>query len=419
MYKITGKKLEASTVKLGGSKNAILPIIAASCLCSEDVTLHNVPTKLNDVKVMLEVLNGLGFKNKIVDDSTVIMLGSQNTDISSDVSEEASLIRYSLLFMSILLSKTGKLNMPSPGGCNFGERKYDIHLDSLIKMGATMEDDCVKIVGDAPNGLKGTDLNFHTATTTGTENVLIAAAMAKGKTTISNAHTNPEVNDMINFLNSVGAKITYKPRYIEVEGVDRLGGGEYTITSDRMEAVTFMILAAIHRSEICIENYSCRDIPVETDLLRNIGVEIFEWGGNIYISAKDKELNPFSMCTGPFPAITDMQPLFSALAATIKGQSVITEMRWAERFQYVSQFNKMGIDINNYQNCAVVDGGATIKGADVFSNDLRAGAALTLLATAAEGDSIIRNSYQIGRGYNGFVEKLCGLGLIVEELPEE
>lgn len=316
----------------------------------------------------------------------------------------------------MLLHQTGKVEDPAPGGCKLGDRKYDIHIESLRKLGANVVEEEGKIKGKLQGKFKGNELLFHIATTSGSESAILGAVLAEGKTIIKNANTRPEVIDMINFLNAMGADITYKTRYIEINGVKELSGGEYTVIKDSHEAVSYMILAAMMRSEIMIKDFNLDFIQEDATLLRQIGVDIYEWGGNVYVSAKKKSLLPFSMATSPYPGInSDMQPLLAALACTIEGESIVTDTRFNERFQYVDEFKKFGFDIVNYENCAVIHGSKMIEGTSVFATDLRAGAALTFLGCWAKGYTYIDNYYQTQRGYVGIIDKLRCLGVNVDE----
>lgn len=414
MITVLGGKEIFGEINLSGAKNSALPIIVAACLASDDVVLNNIPVALNDVQVLIAVLRDLGYKIVVEGNSLYFNKPNMQT-ISTVVSDEASKIRYSLLLLPLLLSARGKVSNPSPGGCNLGDRKYDIHLDLLQRLGAQIDDNLERITGKLEDGFKGCELLFHTATTSGSESAIIAAAISKGKTIIKNANTRPEVIDLINFLNHLGAKITYKTRYIEIEGVDKLDGGEYEIISDSHEGVSYIILAAMTRSEIKINNFNTKFIKEDVELLRSIGVEIFKWHNDLYVSAKNRELRPFSMATSPYPGInSDMQPLLAALATTIQGESIITDTRFTERFQYVEEFLKLGADIDNYQNCAIIQGGKTLTGAAVYATDLRAGAALTFLAAVAQGKTTIENYYQTERGYANIFEKMQGLGITMK-----
>ncbi len=415
MVTIRGAKNIFGEISLSGAKNAALPMLVAACFCSETVTLKNMPVELNDVKVMISILQDIGFSVSVNGhDVTIENPGKAN--IQSMIPEAAGRIRYSLLLLPLLLYRTGSVQDPIPGGCKLGDRKYDIHLESLNKLGARMREDEHYISGILDYGFAGNELLFHIATTSGSESAILAAVLAKGKTVIKNANTRPEVIDMIRFLNAMGADINYKTRYIEIHGVDSLKGGEYTIIKDSHEAVSYMILAAMMRSEIMIKDFDLDFIQEDATLLRQIGVDIYEWGGNVYVSAKGKTLRPFSMATSPYPGInSDMQPLLAALACTIEGESIITDTRFTERFQYVDEFKKFGFDIVNYENCAVIHGANTINGSDVYATDLRAGAALTFLGCWASGTTTIDNYYQTKRGYVGIVDKLKDLGVDISE----
>jgi len=416
MYIIEKSNEVSGEVLLNGSKNAVLPIMAAACLCEDEVTLYNVPLELNDVKIMLETLQEVGFNIEPIGNDTLKYYPQRNKTINNTVSEKGSRIRYSLLLLSLLMHKCGKAKITKPGGCNFGDRKYDIHLDSLTKMGAAINEDQQYIYGSSEAGLKGRTLLFHTATTSGTENVIIAGIKADGTTIIQNAHTCPEVLDLVRFLNHMGASIRYKARYIEIEGNHKLGGGEYTIMNDKDEAVTYMILAAINRGRIIIKNFDHRILQSEVHLLRQIGVSVEQQGSDICIDARGRSLEPFHLATAPYPGIVDAQPLFAALAMTIEGESIITEMRHMSRFQYVDEFRKLGADIDHYYNCIIIHGGKALHGAEVNAPDLRAGAALLLAGSVSEGKTIIRNEEQIERGYSSIVKKMSALGCNIKSL---
>ena len=417
MYVIKGTNELFGEINLSGSKNSALPIIVAACLSEENITLHNVPLELVDVKILLDLLSNIGFNVIKKNDDKLEFYDNYNKKINYEVPEEGNKIRSSLLFLSLLLKRIGKVKIPPPGGDNIGLREYDIHIDSLCEMGADIKEEGGYIKGELQGNFKGKNLTFHTATTSGSENVIIAATLAEGNTTIRNANTRPEVIDLIKFLTVIGARIKYQTRYIEIEGVNRLNGGEYRIMNGRDEGLTYMILAGIQRGEVKINNFSIDTIKTEANLLREIGLEIFEWGNGVYVSAKNRDLKPFSMATSPYPGInSDIQPLFAALAATIEGESIITDMRFKDRFQYVKEFKKFGIDINNYSNYLIVNGGKKLKGSNVYATDIRCGAALILLGSTARGITKINHKIQIDRGYINIVDKLNNLGVKIHSL---
>ena len=414
MYKVQRADRILGDIHLSGAKNAALPIIVAACLCEEDVTLTNIPLQLKDVTILVGILNEVGFRIEMTGTDTLIYHNSEKQTIEYEVPEEANKIRYSLLLLSLLLQKCNRVELPSPGGCKIGNRKYDIHLESLIQMGAKIEDD-EYISGKLAGRFIGDEMTFRIATTSGSENVILAGVLAEGKTIIRNANTRPEVLDLIHFLNAMGGDISYQTRYVEINGVKRLHGGEYRVLSGRDEAVTYMILAGMCRGEVKINQFTCENVQIDVDLLRKIGIDIFEWNDDTYISAKNKTLKPFSMATSPYPGInSDMQPLFAALAATITGESIITDMRFTDRFQYVEEFKKFGMEIANYSNCAIIQGGKPLSGAKVVSPDLRGGAALMLLGNVAEGITEVDNTYQIDRGYLDIRSKLNKIGCKID-----
>lgn len=415
MYVVEKARRVYGEVMLSGSKNAALPILLSTLLCNDTIILKNVPLELNDIKVAIDILKNFGTIIKKIDNST-IEISNKKQKINKNVLESANYIRSSLLFLSILLNLKDEVYIPLPGGDQIGERKYDIHLASLREMGAEIKEEDKYFQAKINGKFKSRHLNFHTATTTGTENVIIAALFAPGKTVIENANTRPEVIHFINFLNKIGAKITYNTRIVEIEGVDKLYGGEFEIMLGRDEALTYAILAGITRGEICIKNFNLINVQTDVNLLKQIGIDIFEFGNDVYISAKNKQLKPFSMATAPYPGInSDMQPLFAALAATIEGESIITDMRFETRFQYVNEFKKMNINIKNYSNTCIIYGGEAIQGNRVIATDIRCGAALVLLGCVAGDKTIIENSNQIDRGYIDIASKLNYLGCNIKK----
>ncbi len=411
MYTIKQAKNVSGDINLSGSKNAVLPIMVAACLCEESVVLKNVPLELRDVQILYDILIESGFNIEIIKPDMLRYNPVSEEKIITDVSPLAGKIRYSLLLLSLMLQKVKQASIPLPGGCSLGDRKYDIHIDALSKMGAQVSEDDGKILGKLNGKFIGRTLTFHTATTSGTENVIIAGVLATGTTIIENAHTCPEVIDLINFLNSMGANINYSARYIEIQGVNSLRGVEYRIMNDKDEALTYMILAAALRSSLRIKDFDIDIIPSEASLLREIGADVFQVGRDCFVNSTYKGLKPFHLATSPYPGIVDAQPLFAALALTIQGESIITEMRHSSRFQYVEEFKKFGGNIKQYHNCIVIIGGKQLSGATVKAPDLRAGAALIIVGALAQNETTIDDEYQIERGYSEMVKKLEGIGI--------
>ena len=404
-------------ISLSGAKNASLPIVAATALTGAGTLVHNVPFELKDIQVLLNVMSDMGVKWHSCKHD--LYIDSVNA-IDGFASEDAGKIRSGLILLPIFASLCGRASIPIPGGCKLGDRKYDILLDCIRKMGADVVEKNDRISVSIENKFKGIDTSFHIATTIGSENIILAGCLANGETVARNANTRPEVIDLANFLNKSGASISHKTRILTIKGVKELGCSEYEVMADRHEAVSYMILAAMHRGELCIRNFNLEYIKEDVELLRRIGVSIYEWGNDVYVSAKNKELKPFSMVTYPYPGInSDMQPLFAALAATIPGESIITDTRFTERFQYVDEFKKLGIDITNYENCAIIQGGKMLTGTNVTAIDLRAGAALTFLGTLADGVTIVDNFYQVERGYANIIQNFHKLGINILESIDE
>lgn len=410
---INGPAKLKGSIHVRGAKNAALPILVASALSNQDVTLTNVPTEFNDVHMALNALEYIGCRITRNDGSVKINAGNiKESILPEDISSK---FRSSLVFLGLLAARKGHSKVYLPGGCKLGERKFDLHLEGLRALGAKVEltEDAIEVYADE---LKGADINFYLPTTTGTQNVIFAACFAKGRTRIFNANTRPEIVDLGLFLNQLGAKVSVKNRMVEVEGPVVLNGGQYSIMSGWDEAVTYMLAAGMTKSEICIQNFNLDAVQQDVAYMRQAGIEVFQWGGNVYVSAKNKSLRPFDLFTAPYPGVnSDMQPLFAALASQCEGESTITDQRFTDRFQYVNELKKLGVNIDSYGNCAVVNGLSHLKGAKVSGIDLRCSAALVLSALAAEGTTEIGNIYQLYRGYENITGKLSALGADIRE----
>jgi len=278
----------------------------------------------------------------------------------------------------------------------------------------------IQLLGDTieikAEKLVGTDIDFYLPTTTGTETVMLSACFAKGRTRIFNANTRPEVVDMAKCLNAMGADISVSNRVVEIKGRHELTGCRHTIMKGWDEALTFILAAGVAGGEICVKDFSTEHIGGDIAYLREAGLDIFEWGGNVYATANKRKRKAFDLFTAPYPGVnSDMQPLFAVFASQCSGESTITDQRFTERFQYVKELQKLEMPIRNYGNCAVVQGPAKLKGASVTALDLRCGAALILAAMAAEGTTVIDNCYQIERGHENIVERFRNLGTDIEK----
>jgi len=415
LFRITGGNKLAGEVNLSGAKNASLPILFGSLISDGIVELENVPVLMEDIRVALEIIRSIGADVKI--DGNRVVIDPSGIKSSALPLELVSRIRYSLLLLGVFLNRFGRVELPFPGGCDIGTRKYDLHIKGLSDLGAKMEANDKGIFGSV-DSLKGAEVEFYLPTTSGTENIMIGACMAKGKTVIRNANTRPEILDFAKFLNSMGANIKIANRLIEIEGVDSLCGTKHEIMKGADEAMTYMIAAGITGSDIVIKDYNLDYLRVDTQYLLDSGMEIFEWGGSVYISGR-KGIDPFDMFTAPYPGVnSDMQPLFAALALKAPGESTITDQRFTDRFSYVKELKLFGAEINHYGNCAVVLGGKELSGATVHATDLRGGVSEVLVGLMSKGETVIDNIYQIDRGYERLEEKLRGIGGNIERIED-
>jgi UDP-N-acetylglucosamine 1-carboxyvinyltransferase len=414
-FRITGGNRLNGEVELSGAKNAALPVLFGSLITDKIVKLHNVPVLMEDIKVAIEIMRSIG---AIVDaDGNSLTIDPSGIKDPALPLELVSRIRYSLLLLSAFLNRFGRVELPFPGGCDIGTRKFDLHIKGLQDLGAKMEVTDNGIFGSVDK-LRGTEIEFYLPTTSGTENIMIGACLAEGRTVIRNANTRPEIQDFAGFLNGMGADIKISSRFIEINGVESLGGTEHTIMKGGDEAMTFMIAAGMTGGDIMIKDYNLDHVMVDAEYLRGSGMDIFEWGDSVYVSGK-KGIQPFDMFTAPYPGVnSDMQPLFAALALRAPGESTITDQRFTDRFAYVKELKSFGAEINHYGNCAVVSGGRELKGAYVKATDLRGGVAEILVGMISEGETTIENVYQIDRGYELIEEKLKPLGADIERIRD-
>jgi UDP-N-acetylglucosamine 1-carboxyvinyltransferase len=412
-FRVSGGNRLNGEVNLSGAKNASLPILFGSLISDGIVELENVPVLMEDIKVAIEIIRSIGASVEVSGNS--VRIDPSGIKDPALPLELVSRIRYSLLLLGAFLNRFGRVELPFPGGCDIGTRKFDLHIKGLQDLGAEMEVTDNGIFGKVDK-LRGAEIEFYLPTTSGTENIMIGACLAAGKTVIRNANTRPEIHDFAKFLNGMGADIRVSSRLIEIQGVDRLGGTGHRIMKGGDEAMTFMIAAGMTGGDVVIKDYDLGHVLVDIGYLRGSGMEIFEWGGSVYISGK-KEIHPFDMFTAPYPGVnSDMQPLFAALALKAHGESTITDQRFMDRFAYVKELKSFGADINHYGNCAVVSGGKKLTGTTVRAADLRGGAAAVLVGLISEGKTTIDNIYQIDRGYEMLEKKLGALGADIERV---
>jgi len=400
-------------VKISGAKNSVLPLLAATILTDKLCVIEDVPN-LADVSVMKKILEKYGSK---IDDSEPGTIRIQTPEIISCEGDKELVqeMRASIFTMGPLLARHGKVVMPLPGGCTIGKRPIDLHLKGFRALGAKVTEDIeneVVTVELGPEGLVGDAIYLDFPSVGATENILMAATLAKGTTIIENAAKEPEIIDLANQLNKMGAKIkSAGTDMIRIEGVESLSGCVHEAIPDRIEAGTFLLAAAITRGDILIKNAIPGHVRPIIAKLRECNVEIDVRPEGIYVDARNKELVATDIKTLPYPGLpTDIQSPFMAFLTTVKGSSVVRETVFENRFMHVVELNRMGADIITENREARVPGGKKLHGAKVRATDLRAGAAMVIAGLVASGTTEISEIFHIERGYEDFVGKLKSLG---------
>lgn len=403
-----GNRLTGS-VKTSGAKNAVLPIIAASILGNTPSRLEEIPA-LDDVRTICAVLNCLGIK---VDASEPHVLNIDSTEITSCEApyELVRCMRASFLVMGPLLARKGKARISQPGGCAIGTRPIDLHLKGFEALGVKIEQGHGYIEATAPNGLVGTTIYFDFPSVGATENVMMAAALAEGTTILENPAEEPEIVDLANYLNQMGAKIRGAgTNVIRIEGVKELHGADHTVIPDRIEAGTYMIAAAMTGGDIVVENVLTEHQKPLIAKLREAGVTVEEDVDRVRVVGGEK-LKAIDIKTLPYPGFpTDMQAQMMAMMAIAEGRSKVTETVFENRFMHVGELGRMGANIKIDGRIAIVEGVSTLTGCEVKATDLRAGAAMILAGLVANGETEIGEVYHIDRGYTNIEEKFKKLG---------
>ncbi len=401
-----GKKLSGN-VEVCSAKNSVLPIISASILTKEQVIIKNCP-KISDVINMVKIIQNLGVNCEFFGNDLIIDSKNLNcTRVDKNLAKE---LRASVLLMGALVCRENKAEIPNPGGCEIGLRPIDIHVNALKRLGVKfrLEEDFLVC---SSNTRKGERIYLDFPSVGATENAILASVTAEGKTEIHNAAKEPEIVDLMKFLNKMGAKIYGAgTSIILIEGVKELHGTEYKPMGDRIEAGTFMLAAAITGGEIEIKGCNAKNISHLSHKLCDNACKITTYNDIIYIKSKGKR-KAFSFSTGPYPDFpTDLQPQTMVLSAISNGVSVISETVFENRFKHVYELKKMGADIFVKGKTAVVNGVKNLVGAEVFSLDLRGGAALVLAGLSAEGETVVNGLHHIDRGYFELDKKLISLG---------
>lgn len=408
---IQGGKVLCGDVLISGSKNAALPIMAATLLAMDNVTLSNVP-HLKDVTTMMELLGQLGAK-LVVDEKMNVQVDASYTNKFIAPYDLVKTMRASILVLGPLLTRFGQADVSLPGGCAIGTRPVDLHLKALKAMGAEIIVKNGYIKARCKNGrLQGRPLVFDTVTVTGTENILMAAVLAEGKTIIKNAAREPEVVDLANFLNTIGADVTGAgTSTIEVNGVERLTGGAYSVMPDRIEAGTYLTAGALTCGRVTVKRVKPENLLSLLCKFEEIGAALEI--GEDWISLDMHGMRPqaVNISTAPYPAFpTDMQAQFMALNTVADGTSSVMETVFENRFMHVQELQRMGAQISVHGNTAMVSGIERLTGAQVMATDLRASASLILAGLAAEGETTVERIYHVDRGYERIEEKLSMLG---------
>ena len=413
---IKGGNSLSGTISCSGAKNAALPMIASTILCDEKVILKNLPY-LQDITTMFELLGSMG--------ADILLDENMNFTISSyalkDIEARYELVktmRASILVLGPLIAKYGKARIALPGGCAIGSRPVNYHLDALKQMGAKIELKNGYIEASAKE-LLGTNIKFEGVTVTGTENIMMAATLAKGETVILNAAREPEIMDLADMLNSMGARIVGAGSdTITVNGVDSLKGTDFDIPADRIEAGTYLVAAAVTKGNIKVEGINPIRLMKVIDKLKNTGAEIDLTNDSISISMTKDYPEPVDITTAPFPEFpTDMQAQFSVINAISNGTANIYETVFENRFMHILELNRMGCNIQVNGNHAIIKGVESIYGAEVMATDLRASASLILAGLCAKGETVVDRIYHIDRGYERIEEKLNYLGANIVRLP--
>ena len=409
ILRVTKGRLEGK-VKVSGAKNSALRLLAAALLTDENVELHNFPNGLLDVQVHLEMLKVLGKDYTGSGDYVKITEDDSKTTTVLDWKERS--IRNTLLILGALVTRFGEGRVPLPGGCKLGERKYDLHVMLLERLGAEVWEEGEFLCAKAKTGrLKGTDIFLPMRSTGATENSIITGSLAEGKTTVWGPHIRPEILDLIDMLSKMGAKIkVFGQQRIEIEGVSKLSAVSHSVIPDNMEALTWAVGSVITNGDIEIENFPSEHLDVPLIFLKESGIKLYQGPGSVIV--RGGVPYPLEISTGPYPGInSDMQPLLAVYGAVSQGESKIVDLRFPGRYGYADELAKMGMKHKVEGDMLVIEGGTPLHGAEVSALDLRAGIALLLAGLTAEGETVINNAWQIGRGYENIDKKLEGLGV--------
>ena len=413
---IKGGKSLLGEIDCSGAKNAALPVIAGSILSSDDITLKNLPY-LQDITTMFELIGSMGADISL-DEKMNFKLNTSNLSNLEARYELVKTMRASILVLGSMVAKYGYAKIALPGGCAIGSRPVNYHLNALEKLGAEISLNNGYIEAKAKK-LIGASIEFEGVTVTGTENLMMAASLADGLTVLTNVAKEPEISDLADFLNSMGAKISGAGTdEIRIEGVEELTGTTFKIPADRIEAGTYLVAAAITNGKITIKKIDSARMGSIIETLQKAGAEVCLNENSISLDMTKNTIKPVDIVTAPFPGFpTDMQAQFTVLNCIGNGESSVKETIFENRFMHVQELNRMGTDITINGTTALINGVDSISGAQVMATDFRASASLILAGLIAKGETIVDRIYHIDRGYERIEEKLSNLGAEIIRLP--
>jgi UDP-N-acetylglucosamine 1-carboxyvinyltransferase len=419
-----GRKLNG-TIPISGAKNATLPLMIASLLTDETLVLENVP-RLADVALLQRILGNHGVDVMVGGkrpgetqyDGQTLHISAANIIDTTAPYELVSRMRASFWVIAPLLARMGEAKVSMPGGCAIGTRPVDLLIMALERLGAEIEIDGGYVIARAPRGLRGGEIAFPKVTVGGTHTALMAAALANGTTLIENAAREPEIKDVADCLNKMGARITGAgTSRIEVEGVNKLSGARHRVVADRIETGTYAMAVAMTGGDVLLENTQAELLQTGLDVLTQAGVEITPTNAGIRVARNGAGLAPVEVTTAPFPGFpTDLQAQLMALMTRAKGTSRITETIFENRFMHVQELARLGARIHLHGETATVEGVARLKGAPVMATDLRASVSLVIAALAADGDTMVNRVYHLDRGFERLEDKLAACGAQIERI---
>jgi len=415
---ITGGAALHGEIRISGAKNSALPILAATLLCPDSVELHNLP-HLNDITTMNELLRCLGVDLVVTETMSMEAHAREVSNVTAPY-DLVKTMRASILVLGPLLARCGRARVSFPGGCAIGSRPVDLHLRGLEALGARFDMEGGYINGHAPGRLQGARIVMDIVSVGATENIITAAALAEGQTVLENAAREPEIVDLANFLNAMGADVRQAGTdTIVINGVERLHGCRYSVMPDRIEAGTYLVAAAATGGKVKLRDTTTDTLDAVLLKLQEAGASVTHGDDWIELDMQGRRPRAVNLRTAPYPGFpTDMQAQFTALNAIAEGTGTVIETIFENRLIQIHEMNRMGADIAVEGHTAIITGVEKLKGAPVMATDLRASASLVIAALVAEGDTVIDRIYHIDRGYECIEEKLLQLGANIRRLPE-